>query len=211
MSTTALRNATTALLFGLSTMTATAQTPAFSSDAVERVTHICSSCHGVGGNGNADGQLPLTPKLAGQPAPYLAQQLRNLRAQKRADSSAPGYMWSISALLEEPMIEGLADYYATQTPTPGKPGDAKLMEQGKIIYTQGVPADGVMACAACHGQNGEGNAVFPRLAGQNAEYIVRQSKEFLTRLRPHAIMSERVAKRMTNDEVLAVAAYLQAQ
>ena len=26
-------------------------------------------------------------------------------------------------------------------------------------------------CAACHGQNGEGNAVFPMLAGQSADYI----------------------------------------
>ena len=27
-------------------------------------------------------------------------------------------------------------------------------------------------CAACHGQNGEGMAVFPKLAGQSSDYIV---------------------------------------
>ena len=27
-------------------------------------------------------------------------------------------------------------------------------------------------CAACHGQNGEGMAVFPALAGQSSDYIV---------------------------------------
>ena len=27
-------------------------------------------------------------------------------------------------------------------------------------------------CAACHGQNGEGMAVFPALAGQSADYII---------------------------------------
>ncbi len=29
-------------------------------------------------------------------------------------------------------------------------------------------------CAACHGQEGQGMAVFPKLAGQNAEYITQR-------------------------------------
>jgi cytochrome c553 len=69
-----------------------------------------------------------------------------------------------------------------------------------------------MACAACHGDNGEGGTVFPRLASQRAEYTVSQLKEFLTKLRPHgAVMSEGVAKQLTVDEMKAVAAYLQAK
>jgi cytochrome c553 len=204
-----VRDAMVAVALGLASASATALTPPVSAETVERVSHICSSCHGVAGNG--DSKLTLTPKLAGQQAPYLAQQLRNLRAQKRADSSAPGYMWAISTLLDEPMIEGLADYYAAQQPVPGKPGDPALMAQGKAIYVQGNPANGVMACAACHGENGEGGEVFPRLAGQNAEYIVRQLKEFMTKLRPHAIMSGHIAKRLTPEEMGAVAAFLQAK
>jgi cytochrome c553 len=200
-----------ALMFSMFTLTANALTPSVTSDTVERVTHVCNSCHGLGGNGNGEAKVPLTPKLAGQQAPYLAQQLRNLRTQKRADSGAPGYMWAVSALLDEPMIEGLADYYAAQTPVPGKPCDPNLLETGRTIYTQGIPANGVMACATCHGANGEGAEVFPRLAGQNAEYIVKQLKEFLTKLRPHAIMSGQIAKRLTPDEMGAVAAYLQAK
>jgi cytochrome c553 len=206
-----MRNATVAIALGFVTITATALTPPAPAETVERVAHICSSCHGIGGNGDGEAKLALTPKLAGQQAPYLAQQLRNLRAQKRADSSAPGYMWAISALLDEPMIEGLADYYAAQSPVPGKSGEPKLMAQGRSIYAQGNPVNGVMACAACHGENGEGGEVFPRLAGQNAEYIVRQLKEFMTKLRPHAIMSGHIAKRLTADEMVAVAAYLQAK
>lgn len=30
-------------------------------------------------------------------------------------------------------------------------------------------------CAICHGDNGEGSSAYPRLAGQNAEYIAKQS------------------------------------
>jgi cytochrome c553 len=110
MLTKSMRNAMLTLAFGSVTVTATAVTPSVPTDTVERVTHICSSCHGIGGNGDGDSKLALTPKLAGQRAPYLAQQLRSLRTQKPADASAPGYMWAISALLDEPMIEGLADY-----------------------------------------------------------------------------------------------------
>jgi cytochrome c553 len=194
-----VRNTAVAIALGLASFTASALTPSATAETIERVAHICSSCHGIGGNGDGEAKLAMTPKLAGQQAPYLAQQLRNLRAQKRADSSAPGYMWAISALLDEPMIKGLADYYAAQSPVPGKPGDPKLMAQGHNIYTQGKPVNGVMACAACHGENGEGGEVFPRLAGQNAEYIVRQLKEFMTKVRPHAIMSGHIAKRLAAD------------
>jgi cytochrome c553 len=198
----------TASIIALASVTATAQVAAVSSDTVERVVHICNVCHGLGGKEGVEG----SPNLAGQPAAYFAQQLRYFRTQKRADANATGDMWSISVLLDEPMVEGLADYYEAQTPVPGKTGNAALMEQGKRIYQQGVPASNVMACAACHGENGEGGTVFPRLASQQAEYTVSQLKGFLTKLRPHgSVMSEREAKHLTKDEMRAVAAYLQAK
>jgi cytochrome c553 len=203
-----MRAAAMASILGLPTVTAMAQMPTVSSDTVERVAHICNVCHGLGGKDGSEG----SPNLAGHPAPYFAQQLRNFRNQQRADANATGDMWSISALLDEPLIEGLADYYEAQTPVPGKAGSAAQMELGKRIYTQGLPANKVMACAACHGDNGEGGTVFPRLASQRAEYTVSQLKEFLTKLRPHgAVMSEGVAKQLTVDEMKAVAAYLQAK
>jgi cytochrome c553 len=203
-----MRGAMAASILGLAGVTAMAQAADVSSDTVERVAHICNDCHGQGGKDGSDG----VPNLAAHPAAYTAQQLRYFKTQKRADPNATGDMWSISALLEEPMIQGLADFYAAQPPARGKPGDPKLMDKGAIIYHQGVPGSGVLACAACHGEKAEGDTVFPRLAGQRSEYIVKQLKEFLTKLRPHgAGMSERVAKHLTSDEMKAVAAYLQAQ
>jgi cytochrome c553 len=203
-----MRATATASILVLTTVTAAAQTGPASSDTVERVAHICNVCHGLGGKDGVEG----APNLAGQPAAYFAQQLRYYRTQKRADANATGDMWSISALLEEPMIQGLADHYEAQTPVPGKPGTAALMEQGKRIYNKGIPSSNVMACAACHGDNGEGGTVFPRLASQKADYLVSQLKEFLTKLRPHgAVMSEREAKHLTKEDMRAVAAYLQAK
>jgi cytochrome c553 len=203
-----MRGAMTASILALASVTATTQAAEVSSDTVERVAHICNDCHGSGGKDGSEG----APNLAGSPAAYTAQQLRNFRGQKRADPNATGDMWSISVLLDEPIIQGLGEYYEAQKPAPGKPADAKIMEQGRRIYHEGVPASKVMACAACHGEKAEGDTVFPRLASQHADYIVRQLKEFLTKLRPHgAAMSEGVAKHLTTDEMKAVAAYLQAQ
>lgn len=174
---------------------------------VERAIHVCNACHGEGGHSAA----PVFPKLAAQQPLYLAEQLRLFRAQKRADSSPQAYMWGISALLDDATIEGLADYYAAQAPKPGRSGSAKQMEQGRRIFEQGIPARGVAPCASCHGEKGEGASIFPRLAGQHAEYIVRQLQEFGTRLRPHgAVMRERVVRHMQPGEMEAVAAYLQA-
>jgi cytochrome c553 len=175
---------------------------------VERAIHVCNACHGEGG----DSKSPIYPKLAGQPAIYLADQMRAFRALKRSDSSAQAYMWGISALLDEPTIEGLAEYYEMQPSTSGKPGKPALMEKGRHIFDEGIPANNVRACAKCHGEDGEGESVFPRIAGQHAEYIVKQLQEFRTKLRPHGvIMAKRVVKPMSQEEMEAVAAYLQAK
>jgi len=187
---------------------AAARDPLTPDQVVERAVHVCNACHGDGG----DSKTPDNPKLAGQPAIYLADQLRAFRAQKRADSTAQAYMWGISALLDENTIEGLADYYEMQTPTPGKPGKPALMERGRKIFDEGIPAANVRACAKCHGEEGEGESVFPRIASQNGEYIVKQLLEFRTKLRPHGvIMANRVVKPMSREDMEAVAAYLQAK
>jgi cytochrome c553 len=201
----------TAVMFALAAMvagTAGAHEVLTPERIVERAIHVCDACHGEGG----DSKKADMPKLAGQPAIYLADQMRAFRAQKRADSTAQAYMWGISALLEENTIEGLAEYYESQKSTPGKPGKPALMEKGRRIFEEGIPGNKVRPCARCHGDNGEGESVFPRIAGQHAEYIVKQLKEFGTKLRPHGvIMAKRVVETMSEGEMEAVAAYLQAK
>jgi len=44
----------------------------------------------------------------------------------------------------------------------------ELASQDEFSSIRGLWA----GCAACHGQNGEGMAVFPALAGQSADYII---------------------------------------
>ncbi len=175
------------------------------SNSSERVVHVCAACHGEGGNST----VAAFPKLAGQQPLYTVEQLKLFRSQKRAELDTQAYMWGVTALLEDADIQGLADYYTAQKPSPGKQGNARLVEQGRRIYEQGVPSKSIRACATCHGENGEGAAVFPRLASQHSEYLVAQLKVFRTRLRPYAAVMIAEVKNMSDAEMQAVAAYLQ--
>jgi len=142
---------------------------------------------------------------------YVIAQLKDFRSQTRAESDVQAYMWGVSALLDDAMIQGLAEYFASQTPSPGKPGDAKLIAEGRSIFRDGIAARGVRACAGCHGANAEGASVFPRLAGQNADYVLREFQVFSTRLRPHGVLMKNEITNMTALEERAVAEYVQSQ
>jgi len=63
------------------------------------------------------------------------------------------------------------------------------------------------SCFLCHGAAGESTSeVFPRLAGQNAEYTAKQLEAFKNGQRKSTAMAEMVA-RLTPDEMLALGRY----
>lgn len=63
------------------------------------------------------------------------------------------------------------------------------------------------SCFLCHGANGESTSeLFPRLAGQHAEYIAKQLEAFRSGARKSTAMTEMVAK-LTPDEMLALGRY----
>lgn len=165
---------------------------------------ICASCHGPNGVSTS----PLFPRLAGQQELYLAAQLRAFKSKTRGEQDAHDYMWGMSTLLDETVIDAMARYYAAQKPAPGTPGNAALIARGKILFEQGDPAHGVVACATCHGNGAQGNSIFPRLAGQHAPYVVRQLQVIQREFRNSPIMHG-VIKEMDADGMKAVAEYVQ--
>jgi cytochrome c553 len=71
----------------------------------------------------------------------------------------------------------------------------------------------VPACSGCHGPAGLGSnlAKFPRIAGQYSEYLAQTLKHFRSHERandPNAMMRG-VAANMTDEEIDAVAAYIE--
>lgn len=178
--------------------------PAVAPQSAEKLAgSTCAACHGPGGRST----LSPFPNLAAQTAPYLEAQLKAFRDQKRADPDAQAYMWGLASPLNDTMIHALAAYYAAQHPARGQPGNSKLIARGKLIFDKGMPDEGIPPCNVCHGANGQGNAMFPRLAGQHAPYLVKQILLIQNALRVAPVMHGLI-KDMNRDEMQAVATYL---
>jgi cytochrome c553 len=167
---------------------------------------VCGSCHGRDGNS----MNPKYPRLAGQNANYLAAQLKAFRAQTRGDPDAIGYMWGMASQLDDDTIQALAAYYSAQKAEPSASGSSPSTNRGRQIYEQGVAAQGVPACASCHGPNAHGLQDFPRLAGQHGQYVLKQLASFQSNMRNVAIMHG-VAQNLNLEDMDAVAAFLEVQ
>ena len=165
---------------------------------------VCGTCHGPQGNS----EQPKFPRLAGQSANYLAAQLKAFRGQTRGDPDALGYMWGMANQLDDGTIDALAKYYSGQRADLSATRPSELAARGKEIYEQGVASEGVPACATCHGPNAHGMADFPRLAGQHAQYILKQLGSFQSNMRNVAVMHG-VAQNLRVAQMQAVAAYLE--
>jgi cytochrome c553 len=165
---------------------------------------ICAGCHGPTGLSTS----PLFPRLAGQQQLYLVAQLKAFKAKTRGEQDAHDYMWGMATLLEDPVLEGMARYYAAQRPGPGIAGNAGLIARGKVLFEKGDPARSVVACSTCHGEGAQGNSIFPRLAGQHAAYVSRQLEVIQKRFRDSPVMHG-VIKDLTPEDMKAVAEYVQ--
>ena len=176
--------------------------------ATTMAQQVCSNCHGMTGSAVS----PNFPNLAGQTEPYVVAQLNGFKSRGRHDPAGFEYMWGLSRSLTDEQIKGLAAYYAGQSsaqqPIEGDPG---RFEAGKAIFVSGVADKGIPACATCHGPDGKGNATFPRLAGQHADYLIKQLIVFQrTDARPEGSIMKTVAHELTPQNVRDVAGYLQA-
>jgi len=89
-------------------------------------------------------------------------------------------------------------------------GAWRAISRGKEVYEHGVETAAVPPCLSCHGPGAEGGGNYPRLAGQHAQYVLKQLNSFQNNMRDVAIMHG-VAQGLKLAEMRAVAAYVQAQ
>jgi cytochrome c553 len=169
----------------------------------EQVMGKCFLCHGATG----DSSSPLYPKLAGQNEAYLLKQLRNFKSGERESSD----MRKIVADMDDNDMRAAAHYFSHQAPSRGKSAYGEMRAIGEQIYKQGNAAKGLTPCRECHGETGTGSDVLPRIAGQHTLYIETQLTLFEERKRTNdnALMQD-IAKRLTTDEIRAVAEFLRA-
>jgi cytochrome c553 len=175
---------------------------------------VCSACHGPNGNSSKD--TPQWPRLAGQSAVYIAEQLRLFRSGTRDNP----IMKPLAAALSNQDISDLAVYYEAQTVT-GLEADPSYWKAGAELYRSGDKARNIPACIACHGPVGRGNlaAGYPALRAQQSAYVVTQLTNYGNGSRysgtnvatadPNSVMMLTIAKLLTPEDIRNVASYVQ--
>jgi cytochrome c553 len=175
---------------------------------------VCSACHGPNGNSSKD--TPQWPRLAGQSAVYIAEQLRLFRAGTRDNP----IMKPLVATLSDQDISDLAVYYQAQT-VAGLEADPSYWKAGEQLYRRGDTARNIPACIACHGPVGRGNlaAGYPALRAQQSVYVTTQLTNYANGSRytgtnvatadPNSVMMFTIAKRLTPEDIRNVASYVQ--
>ncbi len=195
-----------------------------SAEAGQAKAIVCTACHGVDGNS----LNPEWPSIAGQNAPYIVRSLQSFKSGTRSNV----LMNSQAMSLSDQDMQDLAAFFASRL-RQGKTADPKLASAGERLYRGGNKETGVSACVACHGPNGTGNgpAAYPAIGGQHAQYTAAQLRAY--RASRHCAdksqqtpadaaqsgdaqrcsdlnqMMRNNAARLTDDEINAVASYVQ--
>ena len=190
---------------------ALAQGPRLIEDSMAERTRACTACHGDQGRAGPDGYYP---RLAGKPAGYLHNQLRNFAEGRRHY----GLMTRLVNPLSDAYMGEMAAHFASlhlpyPAPAPSRM-DAAQLARGQYIVRQGDPSRGLPACAQCHGERLTGvQPHVPGLLGLPLDYLNAQLGAWQTGQRKaHApdCMAE-VVRRIAPEDVIAVSSWLAGQ
>ncbi len=196
------------LLMGLGVINTAA---AFAGDAAagKAKSSTCSACHGA----NGISAVPLYPNLAGQPAAYLAKQLAAFKNGDRKDMM----MAPMAAGLSDQDMADLAAHFASLPRTPaaadsGASASAAPAAAGDVKIVGNFPGQAkAAACTACHGADGNSLiTMYPKLAGQNADYLAKQIHDFKDGSRKDPVMAPMVAA-LSEQDITDLSEYFAAQ
>lgn len=157
----------------------------------------CARCHGETG----EGVVPGTPRLDIQNPAYLEATLKAFRDGTRQS----GTMMSAARRLTDEEIADLAQHFGRELAVPvggSPPGAAEIARLG-------IPDRDVPACESCHGANAR--PIYPRLDGQDAEYLLTQLKLFkrlgADRGGPNAHIMAEVVRGLEDEQMEALAEF----
>jgi cytochrome c553 len=126
-------------------------------------------------------------------------------------SQAQANMVGISHAANLVDVKAAVLWYEKQQPAPGHAADPKLASEGNELFMNGLPGQHILACKTCHGENADGNAQAPRLAGQNRDYLLSQLARFRKGDRRHAPEMTTEVRDLDPKQARAVVAYLQSR
>jgi cytochrome c553 len=184
--------------------------PVFEDTLAQRV-QACTICHGPQGRAASDGYYP---RIAGKPAGYLYNQLRNFRDGRRHYA----LMANLLDPLSDEYLHEIANHFAAldlpyppQRPTMGTPFEQQL---GQRLVTQGDAQRQIPACVQCHGAALTGvTPAIPGLLGVPRDYINAQLGSWKNGNRqaksPDCMAS--IAQRLQPQDIAAIAQWISSQ
>ncbi|MBY0239285.1 MAG: cytochrome c4 [Burkholderiaceae bacterium] len=191
-------------------------------DTMAQRVAACTACHTDGAKAAATIKADATaargdvyfPRIAGKPAGYLYNQLRNFREGRRQYAM----MTYMTEQLSDAYLMEIAEYFASQHPPYPPPGNTSatgaMLERGRVLALHGDPQKKVPACVACHGDKLAGVApAIPGLLGLPRDYINAQFGAWRDKgRRAHApdCMAD-IAARLSVDDIAAVSGWLAQQ
>ncbi len=184
-------------------------------DAGKAKSALCAGCHGVTGTNLS----PTYPDLAGQHAAYIAKQLQAFKDGSRKD---PLMAPMVSNLSAQDMAD-LGAYFASQarggdSSAANSEGSAAVAQTvakhipdaaaGKSLYELGDASRSIGACIGWHGKDGNSDVlIYPNLAKQHPEYIVKQLNNFKSETRTNNYAMNQFTAALTDNEMANIAAY----
>lgn len=169
-------------------------------------TGKCTKCHSA----TPADEVNQFPRLEGQSVKYFISAVNSYKTKARHNYSATSLM-SKRVNLDAATVGQLAEFFnklPAQATITG--GDPAVIALGKDIYTNGIPDRNVDSCVMCHGKEGAGKGLNPRLAGQVKYFLVDQLHSYRDGEIDKQEDMKAAAKALTESEIDAVATYLQA-
>ena len=180
-------------------------------DTLSRRLLACTGCHGREGRAGPDGYYP---RIAGKPAGYLLNQLRNFRDGRRSYRAMTALLANLS---DEYLAEIAAHFAAIELPYPppaAAPVPQSVLARGETLITQGDARRGIPACVDCHGRVLTGVAPdIPGLLGLPRDYLNAQLGAWQRgqrRATAPDCMAD-IAMRLKPEDVAAISAWLSHQ
>jgi cytochrome c553 len=176
------------------------------------VLATCARCHGAAGTGRAVGAFPNLAILSAQ---YIRGALTSFASGRRHSA----YMQTVADQLSPAQIDAAAAYYAAQPKAKSLAAATFAVPAADVAYgaqiaLQGLRDRKIGACSGCHALADADVRAYPRLNGQNEDYLINQLRLFRAGGRGNSgaynpMVS--VAKSLTDREIGAVSAYYAAQ